>query len=198
MKVGDGVRTAPIGTSPEFAVGAQVFLNLPGSKGDGLPATIDEKHWAKDADRDVYLLRVPGVTKDLGDFFYGHEIYEAKPERKTVPAGAGPGEKDDSTPTGVKARYDLIPTALEEGVAAVLTYGAFQRPRADGSKGYGKNNWQGVEDARGRYWAAMRRHLAAHRRGEKNDVESGLSHLSHAATNLAFLMSFEAGHDPVL
>lgn len=111
-----------------------------------------------------------------------------------IPAGAGPGAKDD---TG-KIRYDLIPTALEEGVARVLTYGAFQRPRENGTKGYGKNNWQGVEDAKGRYFSAMRRHIAAYRRGERNDQESGLSHLAHAATNLAFLLSFEEGHDPVL
>ena len=112
----------------------------------------------------------------------------------TPPTGSGPGAKDDSG----KLRYDLIPTALEEGVARVLTYGAFERPRADGSKGYGVNNWQGVKDARGRYYSALCRHMTAHRRGERVDKESGISHLSHAATNLAFLMSFEEGHDPVI
>lgn len=111
-----------------------------------------------------------------------------------VPAGAGPGEKDDSG----KIRFDLVPTMFVRGVARVLTYGAFQRPRDDGRRGYGKNNWQGVDDAKGRYFAAMMRHLHAWRAGETKDVESGLNHLWHAATNLAFLVSFEDGHDPVL
>ena len=108
--------------------------------------------------------------------------------------GAGPGAKDDSS----KARYDLIPTALLDGVADVLKYGASEAPRPDGTKGYGENNWQNVPNARARYYAAAGRHLAKWKKDPTSKDESGRSHLAHAATCIAFLLSFEMGHDPVL
>jgi deoxycytidylate deaminase len=80
-----------------------------------------------------------------------------------------------------KLRYDLIPVEATKGLAEVLTYGA---------KKYKPNNWQGVDD-KARYTAALYRHLEAWRAGETVDEESGLSHLSHAITNIAFLLYFE-------
>jgi len=44
----------------------------------------------------------------------------------------------------------------------------------------------------GRPYAALRRHMAAWWSGEDNDPETGLSHLSHAACCLAFLVAYEA------
>lgn len=81
-----------------------------------------------------------------------------------------------------KNRLDLIEPRFIEGVGEVLTFGA---------KKYEPNNWQKVEDAENRYYAAALRHLMAWRRGEKIDLESGLSHLKHAATNIMFLLHFE-------
>lgn len=78
-----------------------------------------------------------------------------------------------------KLRYDLIPTVAEEELAKVLTYGA---------RKYMPNSWQLLENFKNRYYAAARRHLTAYRDGEHLDPESGLSHLSHALTCLAFLV----------
>lgn len=80
-----------------------------------------------------------------------------------------------------KLRYDLVPPEATKALAEVLTYGA---------KKYKPNNWkQGTPD---RYVAALYRHLEAWRSGEMHDSESGLSHLSHALTNVAFLIHFQS------
>lgn len=85
------------------------------------------------------------------------------------------GKKNDAG----KARYDLVLPEFEDAVAKVLTFGAEE---------YGANNWQKVEDRENRYYAALRRHIAAWRKGEELDEESGLPHLAHAACNIMFLM----------
>jgi hypothetical protein len=77
-----------------------------------------------------------------------------------------------------KLRYELIPPSLNEAVAKVLTYGANK---------YSANNWQKVDNP-DRYVAALYRHLEAWRAGEISDPESRISHLAHAATNIAFLI----------
>jgi len=92
------------------------------------------------------------------------------------------GKKNDDG----KLRFDLLLPSFEEDVAEVLTYGAEK---------YGANNWQKVEDAKNRYYAALRRHLNAWRQGEVSDSESGLDHLAHAAANIMFLMYFEGNNE---
>jgi len=91
---------------------------------------------------------------------------------------AGKGLKYD---TG-KLRYSLVPPVAIKGIAEVLTFGASK---------YGKDNWQLVDNAEERYLDALYRHLEAYRAGESHDPESGLTHLAHAATNVAFLQYFE-------
>ena len=81
-----------------------------------------------------------------------------------------------------KTRYDLLPPEALEAVARVLTFGA---------KKYGDRNWEKGLDY-DRIFAAAQRHMWAHHGGEKLDPESGLSHLAHAACNLAFLLHAEA------
>jgi len=83
-------------------------------------------------------------------------------------------KKSDSN----KLRYDLIPPSLMRNVASVLTFGAEK---------YEPNNWKKVDDPE-RYVAALYRHLEAWREGGGTDHESRLSHLAHAATNIAFLI----------
>lgn len=80
-----------------------------------------------------------------------------------------------------KPRYSLVPPIATRELAKVLTYGA---------KKYKPNNWQQVDDI-SRYEDALFRHLNAWQSGELVDAESGLSHLSHALTNIAFLIYFE-------
>lgn len=78
-----------------------------------------------------------------------------------------------------KLRFDLVLPIWEEGIARALTYGANK---------YTDNSWQNVDDFKNRYYAALRRHLNAYRKGEIFDEESGLMHLEHALANIGFLL----------
>lgn len=100
----------------------------------------------------------------------------------TDPAKVDTGRKSDSG----KTRFDLLLPEFEEAVADVLTFGAAK---------YEPNNWQKVEDPVNRYYASLRRHLNAWRKGEKVDPESGRNHLAHVATNVMFLYYFECQGD---
>lgn len=88
------------------------------------------------------------------------------------------GNKQDAD----KLRYDLVSPDFEESVAEVLTFGANK---------YAPDNWKLVPNGKERYYAALKRHLSAWRKGEEVDADSGLSHLSHVACNVMFLMYFD-------
>lgn len=77
-----------------------------------------------------------------------------------------------------KLQYSLIPPETTQALAEVLTFGA---------RKYAPDNWMLVENGEQRYLDALYRHLNAFRLGETHDPESGLHHLSHALTNIAFL-----------
>lgn len=78
-----------------------------------------------------------------------------------------------------KTDWSLVPFEALEGMANVLTFGA---------KKYAAWNWQlGGGFKWTRVLASTFRHLFAFARGEDNDPESGLSHISHAQCNLLFL-----------
>lgn len=83
-------------------------------------------------------------------------------------------KKDDGKPD-----WSLVPFEALEGMVRVLEFGA---------KKYSRNNWQtnGGFSYR-RVLTACIRHLFAYMRGENNDPESGLSHISHAQCNLLFI-----------
>lgn len=89
----------------------------------------------------------------------------------------------DNPTTGLKydtgkLQYSLIPTSTTKALAEVLTYGANK---------YAPNNWQLVDNGEVRYMDALFRHLEAFRYGETHDPESGIHHLAHVLTNVAFL-----------
>ncbi|MEN6536486.1 MAG: dATP/dGTP diphosphohydrolase domain-containing protein [Bryobacteraceae bacterium] len=88
-----------------------------------------------------------------------------------------PGTKHD----GEKDRWDLLPLGVLRQVVKVLTFG---------SKKYADDNWKKVDRAENRYFAAMMRHLYAHRSGEYLDDESGLPHIAHALCCLIFMAWF--------
>lgn len=89
------------------------------------------------------------------------------------------GRKDDQD----KLRYDLLDIDFEEEMAKVLT---------EGAKKYAPNSWQKVEGAKDRYYAALRRHLAAVRKGEFRNLEDGdVSHFAQIAVNAMFLYVLE-------
>ena len=107
---------------------------------------------------------------------------------KAVDGGGYKRSMDDQT----KPRLDLVPSILMRGVAFVLMHGM---------KKYAANNWRrGMP--RSEVYSAVQRHLTAYNEGEDRDPinkhlpedkqGSGLSHLWHAACDLAFLMEYEA------
>lgn len=76
----------------------------------------------------------------------------------------------------------LSPFALEE-MAKVLTHGA---------KKYSDHNWRNNGGLKySRLMSAVMRHLTAYQQGETKDLETGLSHLSHAACGLMMLIEYE-------
>lgn len=81
-----------------------------------------------------------------------------------------------------KPQWSLLPFKALKEVVDVLTYGA---------KKYAPDNWKKVPDARQRYIDAGFRHFTAYAGGEKNDSETGMSHLAHATCCMLFLMSFD-------
>ncbi len=83
-----------------------------------------------------------------------------------------------------KPPIDLVPTEMIVAIAKVLGFGA---------KKYSRHNWRGGI-AYSRVYSALQRHLMAWQGDEKNDSESGLPHLWHAACCLSFLITYEE-HD---
>lgn len=76
-----------------------------------------------------------------------------------------------------KTRVDLLDPEWLEGVGRILAFGA---------KKYAANNWRkGIKQSR--LLGAAMRHIFAFARGEKNDPESGESHLLHASCCLMFM-----------
>ena len=85
-----------------------------------------------------------------------------------------------------KSRVDLIPAKSLLEVGKVLGYG---------SKKYGENNWQSLDNGIKRYKAAALRHLLQ-ADFEDKDSETGLSHYTHACANLLFIIHLlEQGND---
>ena len=81
-----------------------------------------------------------------------------------------------------KPHPSWVPVALIEGVMAVREYG--------NQKYHDPDNWKKVEPER--YHQAMLRHiLAAWNDPYRVDPESGLPHIAHVATNIAFLLEME-------
>ena len=103
--------------------------------------------------------------------------YTDEPSSFTIVEKPGGLKYDDG-----KLQYGLIPPIATKSLAQVLTFGAAK---------YAPNSWQTVQDGERRYLDALYRHLEAYRTGESTDSESGLSHLAHAITNVAFLLHFE-------
>lgn len=96
-------------------------------------------------------------------------------------------DRFDAVATGTKAdagkpRWSLLPAGTIAQVVAVLEAGATK---------YAPDNWMHVSDARTRYYDALQRHVEAWWRGERNDPETGLPHLAHAACCVLFLLWFD-------
>ncbi len=85
----------------------------------------------------------------------------------------------------------MVPAYAQEEYVQVLTMGA---------KKYGDNNWR-----KGMKWSnilsSLERHLAAIKKGEDRDLESGFLHTAHIMCNAAFLseyvISYPSGDDRI-
>ncbi|MGH8569412.1 MAG: dATP/dGTP diphosphohydrolase domain-containing protein [Gammaproteobacteria bacterium] len=103
--------------------------------------------------------------------------YDAERSLGIAPETAAGGIKHD----GGKPAMHLIPPEALDALAEVLGFGA---------KKYAPRNWEsGLLYSR--VFAASARHLWAWWRGEDRDSETGFSHLDHALTCVAFLVSYE-------
>lgn len=62
-----------------------------------------------------------------------------------------------------------------------------------GAQKYGRNNWKMLPDFENRYLSAALRHIVAYIQNPYDhlDNESGLNHLAHAMTCLAFILEKE-------
>ena len=85
---------------------------------------------------------------------------------------------------GKKNRIELIEPEFIEGLGNVLTFGAEK---------YEAHNWKlaVTQEDQDRIYGALQRHLLAHRKGERFDPETGMSHLYHAAFGLMTLDYFD-------
>lgn len=102
----------------------------------------------------------------------------------------------ESTPDGIsqheagakldkgKERLDLVLGAFANALTEVGAVGTF------GANKYTDNGWQEVENGSGRYADALLRHYFKHKKGEKIDPDSGLSHLGHLAWNALAILEF--------
>lgn len=154
------------------------FLEYEGASCRFFGANLDynyiEKEYIKCVDCIMYYEVYPNTSYDhdgisLEKFKKLQEFYRTRDfgERPSV------GIKHDDG----KLRYDLIPSEALEALAEVITYGANK---------YEDNGWQNVDKER--YVAAFFRHFVAWRKGETLDQESGLPHLKHMLTNIAFIL----------
>jgi len=81
-----------------------------------------------------------------------------------------------------KTMWQLLPVEPMEMVMKVITFGSIK---------YGSWNWckhRKVKGGKERYIGAVLRHITAYMGGEKNDVETGYHHLSHAICCLLFIL----------
>ena len=103
--------------------------------------------------------------------------YEVIDDSKVV--GFDPVNPDQTAKAAAgKARLSLVPFQIVYDIARVREHGAI--------KYHDHNNWKQVEPSR--YVDALLRHTLAFAEDNQSlDAESGLPHLWHAATNIAFL-----------
>ncbi|MBK6920582.1 MAG: hypothetical protein IPH07_24490 [Deltaproteobacteria bacterium] len=98
-----------------------------------------------------------------------------------------------------KPRVDIVPPELMLAAGRGLGYGVQKHGQPPGADGYGTWRIAGTEQAEPlTHYACLLRHLLLWRAGEKFDPESGLSHLDHAAAQLAILLDLvpRAGEVP--
>lgn len=105
------------------------------------------------------------------------EVLNSVNEQQTLLNKATSGTKYD----GGKPRPELLPSAALLEVSKVMEFGA---------RKYSDENWRNGFKWKRLYGAALR-HILAHKDGENKDIESGITHLAHAACCILFLLEHE-------
>jgi hypothetical protein len=93
--------------------------------------------------------------------------------------------KKDLKFDGGKPKWSLLMGGCREALSAVVDVLGF------GAKKYEAHSWRAVDNGAERYKDALYRHMNAIERGEAADIESGLSHWAHVATNALFLCELD-------
>lgn len=120
-------------------------------------------------------------TEDLPDSLINYPFDEEKSVKEDERAFDQTAKADKG-----KLQITLVPRQIIRDIARVRMYG---------NKKYGSSdNWKQV--SKERYRDAMCRHMLAYLDDPKGvDEESGLTHLAHLATNVAFLCEMESWED---
>jgi hypothetical protein len=79
-----------------------------------------------------------------------------------------------------KLRWTILPFEAVKEVLKILEYGAIK---------YDVDNWRNFEDTPEELIDALFRHMVDYLLGERDDRESGMNHLTHAATNALMLVA---------
>ena len=167
------------GTFPEFTANMKALVEEASGIASHVPSSIKTAMGMAAAMTEAQIAKFKSTYERDGKVTFDWADLRPKGE-SLYPADEPPiGPKYD---TG-KLQYGLIPPIATRSLAQVLTFGAAK---------YAPNSWQRVPDGERRYTDALYRHLEQYRMGESTDAESGLSHLAHAITNIAFLLHFEA------
>ena len=148
---------------------------------------LEDEGWKCDKGRGVLLSFSALASPACGDFYEcgGHQAKLMVGVDPALPDGAvvmgttddgGGGRKDD---TG-KPRYDLLPALALDELAQLF---------ANGANKYGDRNWEAGMGF-GRMFAAMMRHAWKWWRGEEDDPENKVHHLTSVAWYALCLLEF--------
>ena len=155
--------------------------------------------WASIRNKGIGEAEPLKLLKDYGwRFKYSYTIEEGSPvpfaedsyKRAKMKLDEKPKEKKTwnyYTRTKFKKDDDgkLKPTLIDS-----LFLSAFASVLTKGAKKYGKDNWKECDDL-DRYKDALERHWLLYKTGQKNDRETGISHLAHIACSAMFLFYFD-------
>lgn len=134
--------------------------------------------WENPKQKDVPEMVIPKLgTEDLEKLIAEFKTYQGR----IIPSDAFEPSQVAKADKG-KLQITLVPRQIIRDIAEVRMYG---------NKKYGDpDNWKEVEVER--YRDALCRHLLAYLDDPRGvDEESGLPHLAHLATNVAFLCEME-------
>lgn len=167
----------------QFKVGDKLLLDVPKVKGkiiEELDLNLFQVKW-EDRSRPTrysadFLNKYTKVLCASKDYEAQECCIEEK-EPEKVEETLGKGLRYDSG----KVRLELVPPSLIWAVGRVLT---------EGAKKYADRNWE-LGMAYTKPYACLMRHMTKWFNREPNDHETNLSHLYHAAANIAMLIEYE-------